>query len=309
MGESFTTTNQGLRLLLALDSSFEPLAAVALLSVLRHNQVEQVLVVTPEGTQLTQLPRIAECFNTPFQERAIPAGCPSARLAPNLRPYFYCIEAIELACNGDAARYLYIDSDTLCLRDLSELSRLPLGPEQPLAACSHGRPMVDRALLLGLESPYHYFNAGVILFDTAALNQKLNSELVVSYYEANQAICRFREQCALNGLLKGKVRYLPNQYNYLSWMRPRAQHLHWQQVNTNSMAYCLPDVRNQLAIAHLSAGALPTRFPIERLEDIDHYWLHLSDWLACDSKSTELIDLPDYSSFNTERQGTKTDCP
>ena len=53
------------------------------------------------------------------------------------------------------------------------------------------------------------------------------------------------------------MRFLPSQYNMLSWMRQRQADGRWHNVDTNSMAYCLPDVREKMVIAHLSAGALP----------------------------------------------------
>lgn len=279
MEPASVTANQALRLLLALDAGFEPLAAVALTSFLLHNRFERVVVVTPAGTQLQTLPGIAEQLQTSCQHLNIPETAACEQLDPQVKPYFYCIEAIEQVCHGPLAaepgRYLYVDADTLCVRTISELERLPLGPEKPMAACSHGRPMIDRQLLLQLESPYHYFNAGILLFDSKALAPHLSGEAVVNYFLANRALCRFREQCALNALLRGKVQYLPNQYNYLSWMRPRVSSGSWHQLNANPMAYCLGSVHEELAIAHLSAGALPARLESEKLEQIDSYWLEL----------------------------------
>lgn len=288
-----------LRLLLALDSNFEQLAAVALCSFLLHNQLQQVVVITPQVTELQWLPNIAASFHTPLQHVPIPAEAACEQLPQAIRPYFYCIEAIDQVCHGslanDPGRYLYIDADTLCIRELSELAQLPLQSAQPLAACSHGRPMHDRQLLLKLDSPYHYFNAGVLLFETAPLASHFSSQAVVDYYSSNQAICRFREQCALNGLLRGKLQFLPNQYNYLSWMRPRVADGPWQQLASNPMAYCLPDVRKQLAIVHLSAGAIPSRLPAERLEGVDHYWLALANRLRHPRDSWGLQELPTYA--------------
>lgn len=304
MAEDYTATSHGLRILLALDAGFEQLASVALASLLRHNQIERVVVSTPEADQFTSLANIAAGFHTPLQQFTIGPDAACQRLTQAVRPYFYCLEAMDLVCHGDLAhdpgRYLYLDADTLCVRELTELSRLPLSKTQPLAACSHGRPMPDRQLVLGLESPYHYFNAGVLLFDSTLLAEQMSSHTAVSFYQNNQALCRFREQCALNGLMRGKVQYLPSQYNYLSWMRPRVQHLDWHQLNVNPMAYCLPNAREQLAIAHLSAGALPSQIPPERLEEIDHYWLRLAGLLSNNSSAGTMERLPSYSAFRTE---------
>lgn len=291
MERSSAATHQALRLLLALDSGFEPLAAVALASFLAHNHFERVVVVTPNGTHLNTLPAIAGRFQTPLNHITIPTNAACEALDRSVKGYFYCVEALEEVCHGsladDAARYLYVDSDTLCVRELTELAELPLSETKPLAACSHGRPMVDRQLILELDSPYHYFNAGVLLFDSWRLAAHISSSSVVSYFQANRAVCRFREQCALNAMLRGKVRYLPNQYNYLSWMRPRNAGGMWHHTSANPMAYCLNHVREELAIAHLSAGGIPNRMESERHEMIDSYWMTLHSALMAKSSKQQ----------------------
>jgi lipopolysaccharide biosynthesis glycosyltransferase len=152
--------------------------------------------------------------------------------------------------------------------------------------------MPDRALLLGLETAYHYFNAGVLLFDSTLLATLLTPADVVQYYLQNRVLCRFREQCALNAVLRGRVQYLPGQFNLLSWMRPRQQDNPWHDFACNPMAYCLPDVRDNAAIVHLSAGALPNRLAAERLERFDRYWLLLKQGIE---QPQDAPQLPRYA--------------
>ena len=154
--------------------------------------------------------------------------------------------------------------------------------------------MPDRSLVLGLESPFHYFNAGVMLFDASALASQITPAAVVDYYLKQRALCRFREQCSLNGLLRGKVQYLPGQYNLLSWMRERQAKGPWHDVGANSMAYCLPDVRQRMAIVHLSAGALPTRVEASRHERVDLYWLALQQ---ASLQGQSLAQLPRFADW------------
>ena len=274
-----------MHLLLALDQGFEPLASVALTSYLLHHRFESVVLVTPEEQRLLQLESVAASFGVPLECQFIDCKSPIYRLESSIQPYFFCIEALQQNRSG---RYLYVDADTLCVDELSPLEDLPLDHEFPLAACSHGRPMPDRSLLLGLESHYHYFNAGVLLFDSVALAKLITPAAVVEFYRQNRAVCRFREQCALNGMMRGHVRFLPNQYNMLSWMRQRQADGRWHNVSANSMAYCLPDVREKMAIAHLSAGALPPNIPISSHESVDHYWLYLRDSLFRDTPLASL---------------------
>ena len=278
-----------MHLLLALDQGFEPLAAVALTSYLLHQRFTSVVLVTPADQRMHQLEEIAAAFECPCRHQPIAAEAALHRLPSEVQPYFFCVEALQQSQPG---RYLYVDADTLCVAGLEALAELPLHTSNPLAASSHGRPMHDRSLLLGLEGPYHYFNAGILLFDSVLLNAVLRPDQVVDYFLQHQALCRFREQCALNALLSGQVQFLPSQYNLLSWMRSRQSSAPWHNLACNPMAYCLPDVREKMAIAHLSAGALPDRLPPERLERPDRYWLMLQQALQ---EQTSLPQLSRYA--------------
>jgi len=271
-----------MHLLLALDQNFEALASVALTSFLLHHSFESVVVVAPQGHPMESLAELAAVFDVPLHLQPIPDDSALSSLSPEVRPYFFCIQALHQEVEG---RYLYVDADTLCVNDLSALEDLSLDDSRPLAACSHGRPMPDRSLVFGLESPYHYFNAGVMLFDSTALVKLLTPAVVVDYFLRQRALCRFREQCALNSLLRGRIQFLPNQYNLLSWMRERQAQDRWQAVAANPMAYCLPHVRECMAIVHLSAGALPTQVEVSRHERVDRYWLLLAKAINLPSKA------------------------
>lgn len=259
-----------MHLVLALDKSFEHLAAVAVTSFLLHHKFESILIVSPEKEKFKVIDAIAQSFGIPYIHQPISLDSPLHLLESDIRPYFYCIEALDQEAPG---RYLYVDADTLCITDLDMLSDLQLDADAPLAACSHGRPMPDRSLILGLQTPFHYFNAGVLFFDSNLLKRLLSPMMVVDYYLKNKALCRFREQCCLNALLNGHVQFLPSQFNVLSWMRERQSRHRWQDISVNSMAYCLPYVRENMSIVHFSNGALPNKINVERHERMDHYWL------------------------------------
>ena len=279
-----------MHLLLALDRGFESLGSVALTSYLLHHRFESVVLVTPPDQRLLQLEAVAAGFGIPLVWQPIGSESALHRLEPALQPYFFCIEALQ----QQPGRYLYVDADTLCVSQLSALEDLPLDASHPLAVCSHGRPMADRSLVLGLESPFHYFNAGVMLFDASALASQITPMAVVDYYLKHRALCRFREQCALNGLLRGQVQFLPGQYNLLSWMRERQAQVRWHNLAFNLMAYCLPDVRERMAIVHLSAGALPTRVEPSRHERVDGYWLYLEQALQQGQPLAQLSRFTDW---------------
>ena len=278
-----------MHLLLALDHGFESLAAVALTSYLLHQRFESVVLVTPAGQRMQVLESVAAAFDVPLVHQPLVVDAPLHQLPAEVRPYFFCIEALNQSNPG---RYLYVDADTLCVSGLEALAELRLDSATPLAACSHGRPMPDRSLVLGLETPFHYFNAGVLLFDSESLSRLLTPSAVVEYYLQHQALCRFREQCALNAVMQGHIQFLPGKFNLLSWMRGRQYQNRWQDVAANSMAYCLPDVREHAAIVHLSDGALPLQLPANRHERFDHYWLLLEQG---QSQPDLLSKLPCYA--------------
>lgn len=280
-----------MHLLLALDEGFESLAAVAITSYLSHHRFESVVLVTPTDQRLPRLEAVAAAFDVPVQWQPIPPDAALHRLPQDLQPYFYCIEALQ---QREPGRYLYVDADTFCVAGLESLEALPLDDQTPLAACSHGRPMPDRSLVLGLDSPFHYFNAGVMLFDSAMLAGLVTPAAVVEYARSHAACLRFREQCALNALVRGRVRYLPGQFNLLSWMREREHGNRWHDPAANAMAACLPDIRAQLAIVHCSAGALPLRVPRKQHEPVDRYWLMLHEAM---SEPDRLPHLPRYADW------------
>ena len=137
-----------MHLVLALDQGFEALASVALTSFLLHHSFESVVVVAPEGHPMERLIALASAFHLPLRLHPIPERSALSELPDEVRPYFFCIEALQ---QDQPGRYLYVDADTLCVHELSALEALPLDDATPLAASSHGRPMHDRSLSLALE--------------------------------------------------------------------------------------------------------------------------------------------------------------
>ena len=282
-----------LSLLYALDGGFEELALVSMASFLTHFRFCKVYCATPSGYDASRLASLCQQLGHAFVPLPIPGSHVIAALPPVVQPYFYCIAAIDLI-PADAGSVLYADADTLCVASLQALVDLRLSGDQPLAACSHGRPMLDRQLALGLASPFHYFNAGLLLFDPATYPQHACASAVVDYYLQHEVLCRFREQCALNALLKDRVAFLPSSYNYLSWMRPRlADHI-WQNPLHNAFATQLEHIRSSVTIAHLSAWALPSCMAADRLEPLDRYWLALRKQLNGGLGAEPLPTFVDY---------------
>ena len=77
-------------------------------------------------------------------------------------------------------------------------------------------------------------------------------------------------------------------------MRERQAQGRWHDVAANPMAYCLPDVRERMAIVHLSAGALPKQVDPSRHERVDCYWLYLEQALLQGQPLTQLSRFGDW---------------
>ena len=110
-----------MHLVLALDSGFEGLSVVSLTSFMLHHNFESVVVVSPVGDPLHRLEQVAKEFGVPLRRQTIGTDSILQSLPLEIRPYFFCIEALQQRQPG---RYLYVDADTLCVSDLSALEDL-----------------------------------------------------------------------------------------------------------------------------------------------------------------------------------------
>lgn len=114
-------------------------------------------------------------------------------------------------------RCLYVDVDTLCLGDLQSLKDMSFREHEVIGACSVMRPMKENALLLNLDDEHKYFNAGVLLFDAEKIRDIMGGQVVQNMLKENRDIYFYADQCLLNHLLKGRIKWLDKRYNTLSW--------------------------------------------------------------------------------------------
>jgi lipopolysaccharide biosynthesis glycosyltransferase len=120
----------------------------------------------------------------------------------------------------DVERFLYVDADTLCDVDVSELDTLDLGtspaglvPEAPMSGA------MDRfvAVQLGNSPEEPYFNAGVILVNVAKWRRQRVTERAMEYITTHRP--PFHDQSALNVVLHGTAKPLDARYNCIANMR------------------------------------------------------------------------------------------
>lgn len=110
----------------------------------------------------------------------------------------------------DIKRILYIDGDTLVLRDMSAFFNMDFPSDTSLAM------VIDRfswkKCSVKLNVP-KYFNSGVILFDLEKCKQDKFSQKCIEWLRNNQKIAQFPDQDAINAVYNDKILSVPNLYN------------------------------------------------------------------------------------------------
>jgi lipopolysaccharide biosynthesis glycosyltransferase len=142
------------------------------------------------------------------------AGLPSLN---GSRATYYRLFAAKVM---DVDRFLYVDADTLCDVELTELESMDLGdlpaawvPEAPLARA------VDRRVAeqLGNGEDQPYFNAGVILVNVPEWRRQRITERAMEYLRSGRA--DFCDQSALNYVLHQNAMVLDARFNCIANMR------------------------------------------------------------------------------------------
>ncbi|MDX2233115.1 MAG: glycosyltransferase [Hyphomonadaceae bacterium] len=125
-------------------------------------------------------------------------------------------------------RVLYVDGDTLCVGDFSDLADLdvPAGmlmatpdPSNYWRADDGAFARSEDAYLnaLGIGRDATYFNAGFFLADRAAW--AAFGEEALTYFAANMDLCKCHDESALNVVARDRIRPLSARWNFMQPMR------------------------------------------------------------------------------------------
>ena len=158
--------------------------------------------------------------------------------------YRMCIPAI-LGDISDTA--LYLDTDVLCLGDISELFTVNLD-HKLLAAVPETtlyRAYINKLNIFGFRSTDPYFNSGVLLFNNKFWNESSAYTILsekIRQVELSKFILACPDQDLLNLSCKGKVEWLPESYNWIHW------HHQGNELNTNP---------NNIRLVHFIGGTKP----------------------------------------------------
>jgi lipopolysaccharide biosynthesis glycosyltransferase len=132
--------------------------------------------------------------------------------------YFRLYAARYLLDKHSFRRAVYIDTDTVCRSDLSDLLALDLGDKLLAVRVEDYSLEVINAAARNNLDPHAYFNSGVILFkfDDPGLRRVLDESIRISEVEPERLV--FHDQCALNIAFAGRVADLPERFNF--FLRP-----------------------------------------------------------------------------------------
>ncbi|WP_420137405.1 glycosyltransferase family 8 protein [Sphingomonas sp.] len=120
---------------------------------------------------------------------------------------------------------LYLDGDIQLLGDITPLVEHQVAPGK-IASVNEGiwmyqgdgggywRGMSAYLSGLGLQSPYDYFNAGILAFRRDTWRTK--SAEALRFFTEHSDLCRFHDQSALNFVFNGQREVLSPLYNYIS---------------------------------------------------------------------------------------------
>lgn len=126
-------------------------------------------------------------------------------------------------------KILYLDCDMVADRDVAELYDLDLkgaiiGAAKDIDVAgqlnlNQNNWQTYATETLGLDSPYDYFQAGVLILDLDGLRKTASSQKMIKLALSQSFRCH--DQDVLNIICKNKVTYIPQQWNTLmDWQEP-----------------------------------------------------------------------------------------
>lgn len=124
----------------------------------------------------------------------------------------WSMDSFEKMCLSDLLpsyvdKVLYLDSDTLICKDISDLWNTNLDGNYVAAACDFMSKQYYN--LFGLSDSDYYINSGVLLWNLSELRKIHFIDILRSYLIKNQGFVFFAEQTAVSVLCKGKIKKLP----------------------------------------------------------------------------------------------------
>lgn len=166
----------------------------------------------------------------------------------------------------DYDKVLYLDSDLIIQGDISELYSVDLGNN--LLAAAHdidflgnlnmkdGKRLTYAKKVLGMKNPYDYFQAGVLVLNTAEMRQLYSIETWLDYASDDRFI--YNDQDVLNAHCEGRVTWLDYDWNVMIDCNNRIANVF--SFAPASAFDAFNDSRNHEKIVHYAGFEKPWKF-------------------------------------------------
>lgn len=116
---------------------------------------------------------------------------------------------------NDVDKFIYIDTDTIIVGDLAELTKIDIGKCVLGAVCDGGGKSQARPEL-GIIDENNYFNSGVLYIDRKAWIEQDITNKTIKYLANNHDLMVFPDQDALNAVLIGNWHEMGAKFNLVT---------------------------------------------------------------------------------------------
>lgn len=141
---------------------------------------------------------------------------------------------------SDYDKVLYIDCDTIVLKDLTELFNIDINEYYAAVVKDFiANEILKQHLPLRIKD---YFNSGVMLLNAKLLRENNIKEILLDYRNKNHD--RFMEQDTLNYIFNNKVKFIKPKYNYLRTIA------NYNKVSLDKYFEC--DTSEDIVILHIT---------------------------------------------------------
>lgn len=187
----------------------------------------------------------------------------------------------------DYHKIMYLDCDMVADRDVAELYDMDLDGRVIAAAKDidvAGQVNLDKngwknyaADTLGLDSPFDYFQAGVLIIDLDALRKITSSDAMIRMAVEHSYRCH--DQDIMNIICKNRVNYIPQVWNTLmDWQEPGRSRMDILKMAPRALYTEYSAARNHPYIIHFSGYQKP--WDCIDCDFAEYFWKYarLSPW-------------------------------